>query len=219
MPLVWIDGETTGLDPREDLLLEIAVVVTDAGLNELGSFEAVLHQDRNLAVRMMDPEVLRMHTRSGLIADLAVTTSETSIEAVERRLIDFVHLHDAAGVPAAGSSIAFDRSFLEVVMPELNGLLHYRSVDVSTVKEIGRRFAPEVVASAPVKGRLHRALPDVRESIAELRHYVGAGLMQAKPRPPLIHFRNGDAFGGGGFVPGGGVAGAAASAARVRGLV
>ena len=182
MPLVWIDGEMTGLDPREDLLLEIAVVVTDAELNELGSFEAVLHQDRNLAVRMMDPEVLRMHTRSGLIADLAVTTSETSIEAVERQLIDFVHLHDAAGAPAAGSSIAFDRGFLAVVMPDLNDLLHYRSVDVSTVKELGRRFAPEVLASAPVKERPHRALADVRESIAELRHYVRAGMFRAAPR-------------------------------------
>ncbi len=182
MPLVWIDGEMTGLDPREELLLEIAVVVTDAELNELGSFEAVLHQNRNLAVRMMDPEVLRMHTRSGLIADLAVTTSEASIEAVERQLIDFVHLHDAAGVPAAGSSIAFDRGFLAVVMPELNDLLHYRSADVSTVKEVGRRFAPEVVVSASVKERPHRALADVRESIAKLRHYVRAGLFRAAPK-------------------------------------
>ncbi len=179
MPLVWIDGETTGLDAHEDLLLEIAVVITDSELNELGSFEAVLHQDRNLAARMMDPEVLRMHTRSGLLADLAVTTSETSMELVERRLIEFIHAHDAAGAPAAGSNISFDRGFLAVAMPELNEqTLHYRSLDVSTVKEAARRFAPGVLASAPVKSKEHRALADVRESIAEFRHYVRAGLFR-----------------------------------------
>lgn len=177
-PIAWIDIETTGLDRDQDLILEVAVVITDAELNELGYFSEVVHQDRALAVSMMDKAVLQMHTRSGLLADLAVSSSASSIVEIEQRLLEFVAEHRALGAPVAGSNIGFDRGFLELGMPTLNDqALHYRSIDVSTVKELARRWAPHEYETAPRKRNTHRALPDIRESIAELRHYRDAGLL------------------------------------------
>lgn len=186
-PIAWIDLETTGLDRDQDLVLEVAVVITDAELNEVASFSEVVHQDRALAVSMMDEVVLRMHTRSGLLADLAVTSSESGIVEIEQRLLEFVAEHDALGAPVAGSNIGFDRGFLEIWMPTLNEhTLHYRSIDVSTVKELARRWAPEVYASAPPKSKRHRAFDDIRESIAELRHYRAAGMLTSTINPAAL---------------------------------
>jgi len=178
--MVWIDCEMTGLAPRHDLLLEIAVVVADGDLRELGVFQEVIHQDRARAVGMMDEFVLRMHSSSGLIADMAVTTPESCGPAVERSVIEFLAEHGALNAVAAGNNISFDRAFLDVWMSELNrDALHYRSLDVSTVKEIARHRAPEVLAAAPRKSARHRALDDIRESIAEYRHYCDNGLFTA----------------------------------------
>ncbi|WP_017791895.1 oligoribonuclease [Leucobacter salsicius] len=177
-PIAWIDIETTGLDRDQDLILEVAAVITDAELNEVAHFSEVVHQDRALAVSMMDKAVLQMHTRSGLIADLAVTSSASSIVEIEQRLLEFVAEHRALDAPVAGSNVSFDRGFLELWMPTLNDqALHYRSIDVSTVKELARRWAPHVLETAPPKDMKHRALADIRESIAELRHYRAAGLL------------------------------------------
>lgn len=176
--MVWIDTETTGLHHRRDLLLEIAVIVTGADLNELGVFQEVIHQPRDRVMQLMDRDVLRMHTNSGLIADLARTTAESRTPLVEQRVIEFLAEHGALNAVVAGNNVSgFDRRFLGEVMRDLNDhALHYRCVDVSTVKEIARGRAPEVFASAPAKVGRHRALDDIRESIAEYRHYCDNGL-------------------------------------------
>lgn len=176
--IAWIDAETTGLYARSDWMLEIAVVVTDSALNEVASFSEVLHVDLARTLDRMDEYVANMHAGSGLLGDLALATEESSGPAVQERIIEFLTRHGALGAVAAGSNIPFDRGFLDVWMSDLNrNALHYRSIDVSTVKELARRFAPDVFATAPQKRLEHRALPDIRESITELRHYTNAGLL------------------------------------------
>lgn len=182
--IVWIDTETTGLYPRSDWMLEIAVVITDSALVEIAHFSEVLFQDVARSVARMDPFVVEMHSRSGLLADLACATVESQGSAVQQRVLEFFAEHGALNSVVAGSNIPFDRSFLDVWMSSLNrDALHYRCIDVSTVKELARRFAPEVFAAAPTKSLEHRALADIRESIAELRHYVDAGLFSPTLSP------------------------------------
>lgn len=183
--IVWIDTETTGLYPRSDWMLEIAVIVTDSALNEVASFSEVLHVDLARTLDRMDEYVANMHAGSGLLGELALATEESSGPAVQERIIEFLNRHGAVGAVAAGSNIPFDRGFLDVWMSDLNrNALHYRSIDVSTVKELARRFAPDVFATAPQKRLEHRALADIRESIAELRHYVDAGFISTPPPAP-----------------------------------
>ncbi|HYH31592.1 MAG TPA: oligoribonuclease, partial [Pseudonocardia sp.] len=154
--LVWIDCEMTGLDLRRDALVEIAVLVTDGELNVLGEgIDVVIHADDQALAGM--PEIVReMHARSGLTD--AVRASTVTVAEAERLALDYVreHVPDPRTAPLAGNSIATDRGFLARDMPALDGHLHYRMVDVSSVKELCRRWYPRVFYAKPEKGLAHR---------------------------------------------------------------
>jgi oligoribonuclease len=169
--LVWIDCEMTGLDIRRDALIEIAVLVTDGELTVLGEgVDLVIHADETALAGM--PEIVReMHERSGLTD--AVRASPVTVAEAERLVLDYVrqHVPDPRAAPLAGNSIATDRAFLARDMPELDGYLHYRMVDVSSVKELCRRWYPRIFYAKPEKGLAHRALADIMESIRELEYY------------------------------------------------
>jgi oligoribonuclease len=169
--LVWIDCEMTGLDLRRDALIEIAALVTDGDLCVLGDgVDLVIHADESLLSAM--PDVVRdMHARSGLTEE--VRRSSVTLREAEDRVLAYVreHVPDPRTAPLAGNSIATDRGFLARDMPELDAHLHYRMVDVSSVKELCRRWFPRVFYAKPEKGMAHRALADIRESIRELDYY------------------------------------------------
>jgi oligoribonuclease len=169
--LVWIDCEMTGLDLQRDALIEIACLVTDGELNVLGAgVDVVIHADEPSLAGM--PEVVReMHARSGLTAE--VRSSTVTVPEAERLVLDYVRTHvpEPRTVPLAGNSIATDRAFLARDMPTLDAHLHYRMVDVSSVKELCRRWYPRVFLAKPEKGLAHRALADILESIRELDYY------------------------------------------------
>ncbi|MGH8933110.1 MAG: oligoribonuclease [Egibacteraceae bacterium] len=170
-PLVWVDLEMTGLDPGRHVIVEIAVVVTDAALEEVieGPDLVVAASDADLA--LMGSVVTEMHTASGLLDE--IRRSRVGVGEAEAQVLEFVRRYAPQPhlAPLAGNSIHADRAFLRWYMPELNGWLHYRNVDVSTVKELARRWYPEAYDSAPEKAKGHRALADIQESIAELRYY------------------------------------------------
>ncbi len=169
--LVWIDCEMTGLDLRSDALVEIAVLVTDAELNILGEgVDLVVHADDDALARMQ-PVVRDMHERSGLTEEIRRST--VTLAEAEQRVLEYVreHVPDGRSAPLAGNSIATDRGFIARDMPELDAHLHYRMVDVSSVKELVRRWYPRVYYAQPEKGLAHRALNDIRESIRELAYY------------------------------------------------
>jgi len=169
--LVWIDCEMTGLDLTKDALIEIAALVTDADLNVLGEgLDLVIHADEDKLAGM--PDVVRdMHARSGLTDE--VRRSTTTLQEAEQRVLDYIRTHvpDPRTAPLAGNSIATDRGFIVRDMPALDAHLHYRMVDVSSVKELVRRWYPRVYYAKPEKGLAHRALADIRESISELDYY------------------------------------------------
>jgi oligoribonuclease len=180
--LVWIDCEMTGLDASSDVLLEVACLVTDSDLNIVGEgIDLVLAAPDELLDAMV-PVVHEMHAASGLTE--AVRASTLTVEDAERQVLD--HLRalapDSRRAPLCGNSIATDRSFLARYMPKLDGHLHYRMIDVSSVKELARRWYPRAYYSAPVKRGGHRALADIRESIEELRYYRKA-VFVASPGP------------------------------------
>ncbi len=168
---MWIDCEMTGLDLGRDALIEIAVLVTDGDLRVLGEgVDLVIHADETALAGM--PEVVReMHERSGLTD--AVRASTVTIAEAEQRALDYVreHVPDPRTAPLAGNSIATDRAFLARDMPALDGYLHYRMVDVSSIKELARRWYPRVFYAKPEKGLAHRALADIMESLRELEYY------------------------------------------------
>ena len=169
--LVWVDCEMTGLDLRRDALIEIAVLVTDSELRVLDEgVDIVITAPYELLDGML-PVVREMHAGSGLTE--AVRASTTTVAEAEQTVLDYLHKHvpDARTVPLCGNSIATDRAFLARDMPELDAFLHYRMVDVSSIKELCRRWYPRVYFSQPQKGLAHRALADVKESIRELRYY------------------------------------------------
>jgi oligoribonuclease len=169
--LVWVDCEMTGLDLRRDALIEIAVLVTDSDLRILDEgIDLVIAAPPEL-LEDMQPVVQEMHAASGL-TDL-VRASTTTVADAERQVIEHLrkHVPDARTVPLCGNSIATDRAFLARDMPELDAFLHYRMIDVSSIKELCRRWYPRVYFSQPQKGLAHRALADIRESIRELRYY------------------------------------------------
>jgi oligoribonuclease len=169
--LVWIDCEMTGLDLRNDALIEIAVLVTDGELAVLGDgVDIVIHADDAALAAM--PDVVRdMHARSGLTEE--VRQSVVTVAEAEERVLAYIreHVPEARTAPLAGNSIATDRGFLARDMPELDAHLHYRMVDVSSVKELCRRWFPRVFYAKPEKGMAHRALADIYESIRELDYY------------------------------------------------
>jgi len=180
--LVWIDCEMTGLDLGKDALIEIAALVTDGDLNVLGDgVDVVISCDEEKLAGM--PDVVRdMHARSGLTEEVRRAT--VTLEEAEQRVLDYIRAHvpDARSAPLAGNSIATDRGFLARDMPELDGYLHYRMIDVSSVKELARRWFPRVFYAKPEKGLAHRALADIQESIRELAYYRKA-LFVAPPGP------------------------------------
>ncbi|MGW2251559.1 oligoribonuclease [Kitasatospora sp. NPDC001660] len=168
--LVWIDCEMTGLDLDRDALVEVAALVTDSELNILGEGVDVIIRPPAEALANM-PEVVRaMHTSSGLLDELehGVTLAEA-----EERVLAYVrqHVPEAGKTPLCGNSVATDRGFLARDMPALERHLHYRIVDVSSIKELARRWYPKAYYNSPQKGGNHRALADIRESIDELRYY------------------------------------------------
>jgi oligoribonuclease len=169
--LAWIDLEMTGLDPTRHKIVEIASLVTDDDLTilEEGPDLVVHASPEDLAG--MDDVVRNMHTRSGLVGEIEASTLSVA-EAGEQTLTFLKkHIHQPRTVPLAGNSIGTDRRFLAVMMPEVEDYLHYRSVDVSTIKELCRRWRPEVYKAAPAKKGGHRALQDIRESVSELAYY------------------------------------------------
>ncbi|MGV0607198.1 oligoribonuclease [Mycolicibacterium sp. XJ1904] len=169
--LVWIDCEMTGLDLKTDRLIEIAVLVTDADLNILGDgIDVVIHTDDE-ALASMIPVVTEMHTRSGLIDE--VKTSTVTVPEAEELVLDYIrtHVKQAKTAPLAGNSIATDRGFIARDMPKLDDYLHYRMIDVSSIKELCRRWYPRIYFGQPEKGLAHRALADIHESIRELQYY------------------------------------------------
>ncbi|WP_299557101.1 oligoribonuclease [uncultured Mycolicibacterium sp.] len=169
--LVWIDCEMTGLDLKSDLLIEIAVLVTDPDLNILGDgVDVVIHAD-DAALEAMAPVVKDMHTRSGLIEEVRASTVD--VATAEEMVLDYIrsHVGQAKTAPLAGNSIATDRGFIARDMPKLDDYLHYRMIDVSSIKELCRRWYPKIYFGQPEKGLAHRALADIHESIRELQYY------------------------------------------------
>ncbi|GAA0449732.1 oligoribonuclease [Actinoplanes capillaceus] len=169
--LVWIDCEMTGLDLGKDKLIEVAALVTDPELNVLGEgVDLVIHADE-ASLDAMPPVVRDMHAKSGLTDEVrrsAITMAEAE-EAVLAYIKEFVPNPRTA--PLCGNSIATDRGFLARDMPALDAHLHYRMIDVSSIKELCRRWYPRVYFGQPAKGLSHRALADIRESIRELEYY------------------------------------------------
>src|SRR5262250_2820495 len=168
--LVWIDCEMTGLDLASDALIEIACLVTDGDLVVLdGGLDLIIKPPAE-ALDQMQPVVREMHTASGLLAELP---SGVTLAEAQDQVLSYVrgHVAEPKKAPLCGNSIATDRSFIARDMPLLDAYLHYRMVDVSSIKELARRWYPRVYFASPPKHGGHRALADIRESIQELRYY------------------------------------------------
>ena len=170
-PLVWVDCEMTGLDPARDVLVEIAVVVTDSELNQLEEGLDLLIATDPAKLEGMEEIVREMHTQSGLLEALATAT--TTLQDAEQQVLDYVRrfVPERRKAPLCGNSIATDRTFIARYMPALDDHLHYRMIDVSSIKELARRWYPRVYFNAPAKNGGHRALADIVDSINELRYY------------------------------------------------
>lgn len=177
---MWIDCEMTGLDLSKDALVEIAVLVTDSELNILDEgVDIVIHADDATLDTM--PDIVReMHANSGLTP--LVRASTVSIAEAEAQVLDYVrqHIPDVRSAPLCGNSIATDRGFIARDMPALDAHLHYRMIDVSSIKELCRRWYPRIYYAQPDKGLTHRALADIKESIRELKYYRGTAFV---PQP------------------------------------
>lgn len=168
---MWIDCEMTGLDLASDRLIEIAALVTDAELNILGEgVDVVIHTDDEALDGMVEV-VATMHSRSGLVDEVRASTID--IPTAQDMVLEYIRAHVPAPktAPLAGNSIATDRGFIARDMPELDEFLHYRMIDVSSIKELCRRWYPRIYYGQPEKGLAHRALADITESIRELRYY------------------------------------------------
>ncbi len=172
--LVWMDLEMTGLDHTRDVILEIATLITDDELDVIAEGpDLVIHQPTEILDRM-DDFVRTMHRRSGLLE--SISCSDLSLEDAGAETLAFIkeHVPEARTVPLCGNSIGTDRRFLARWLPEIEEYLHYRSVDVSTIKELARRWYPDLVKAAPDKQGDHRAMGDIIESVEELRYYRSA---------------------------------------------
>jgi len=166
-----MDLEMTGLEPDRHVIVEIATVITDDDLNVIADGpDLVIHANDEQLAEMGD-FVTEMHTKSGLLP--AIVSSTVSVEEAEAATLAFLkeHIAEERTIPLCGNSIGTDRRFLQEYMPALEAFLHYRNVDVSTIKELAKRWNPDVLAAMTEKDTSHRALDDIRESIAELVHY------------------------------------------------
>ncbi|MFJ6749827.1 oligoribonuclease [Streptomyces sp. NPDC091266] len=168
--MVWIDCEMTGLSLANDALIEVAALVTDSELNVLGDGVDVVIRPPAEALTTMPEVVRQMHTASGLLEEL---DDGTTLEAAQAQVLAYIkqHVREPGKAPLCGNSVGTDRGFLLRDMPTLESYLHYRIVDVSSVKELARRWYPRAYFNSPDKSGNHRALADIRESIAELRYY------------------------------------------------
>ena len=192
--LVWMDLEMTGLDHTSDVIVEIATLITDDDLQIVAEGPDLVVSTSEEALDAMDPFVVEMHTRSGLLDQ--IRASEITLEDAGRATLDFIkeHVPEAGTVPLCGNSIGTDRRFLAAYLPEIEEYLHYRSIDVSSVKELVKRWYPEIAAARPHGTGSHRALDDIRESVRELVYYrehvfaVAAGA----PSTGAADARNGD---------------------------
>ncbi|OEV10095.1 oligoribonuclease [Streptomyces sp. Amel2xB2] len=176
--MVWIDCEMTGLSLADDALVEVAALVTDSELNVLGEGVDVVIRPPARSLASMPDVVREMHTASGLLDEL---DDGTTLAEAERQVLEYVRKHapEAGRAPLCGNSVATDRGFLARDMGELEAHLHYRIVDVSSIKELARRWYPRAYFNSPPKNGNHRALADIRESIAELRYYREAVFVPA----------------------------------------
>jgi oligoribonuclease len=185
--LVWLDMEMTGLDPDRERIIEVAAIITDGQLGELATGpDLVIHQSDEL-LAAMDDWNRKHHTASGLVD--RVRASEVTEADAEAQLLAFIQAH----VPSpkdrpvlAGNSIHQDRRFIRRYMPKLDARLHYRMVDVSTIKELARRWYPQALTKQPPKNDTHRALDDIRESIDELRFYRASVFAPAPAPAPAL---------------------------------
>lgn len=169
--LAWMDLEMTGLDPDQHVIVEMATLLTDDDLELIAEGPGlVIHQPPEVMAGM-DDFVRNMHTKSGLLPQIEAST--ISLEEAATQTLDFLksHIDEPRTVPLCGNSIGTDRRFLAVHTPEIEEFLHYRSIDVSTIKELARRWYPGVLNKAPKKAGGHRALDDIRESLTELAYY------------------------------------------------
>jgi oligoribonuclease len=187
--LVWIDCEMTGLDTGVDALIEVAALVTDFELNVIGEGIDIVIKPPASAVEQMSAVVRQMHTESGLLSEL---DSGVDLSTAEHQVLDYVreHVPEPRKAPLAGNSVGTDRLFLARDMPQLENYLHYRIVDVSSIKELARRWYPRVYFASPAKSGNHRALADIQESIEELRYYratvfVEPPALTRRPRAPM----------------------------------
>ena len=168
--IVWIDCEMTGLDFKNDLLVEIACVITDAQLEVVTEGLNIVIQAPVERLENMDPFVVNMHTESGLLPEIP---NGVTLEVAEEMLFDYItsHIPEANKAQLAGSSVHVDRIFLQRDMPRVDSYLHYRIIDVSSIKELVRRWYPRVYFASPTKTGNHRALGDILDSIKELKYY------------------------------------------------
>ena len=210
--IVWIDCEMTGLSLEHDALIEVAALVTDFELNQLGEGVDVIIRPEQAALDQMNDFVREMHTTSGLLVEL---DSGLTMAEAQTRVLDYVRewVPEPGKAPLGGNTVATDRGFLARDMVELESYLHYRMVDVSTIKELARRWYPRAYFNSPKKVGGHRALADITESIAELRYYREA-VFVPPPGPTTDQARGIAAKYEGGGTP---KAGAAGSARAERG--
>ncbi len=166
-----MDLEMTGLDPSRNVIVEIATLVTDDELNVVAEGpDLVVHQPED-QLALMEPIVVEMHTKSGLLD--AIRASTVTLDEAGAQTLEFIKqwVPEARKVPLCGNSIGMDRRFLDAYLPDIENWLHYRSIDVSSVKELVRRWYPQLTNGRPYKAGTHRALDDIRESVSELRFY------------------------------------------------
>tara|TARA_B100001250_G_C19669200_1_gene730684 strand:- start:100 stop:648 length:549 start_codon:yes stop_codon:yes gene_type:complete len=169
--LAWIDLEMTGLDPAENVIVEIATLITNNELEIIAEGPSLVIQATEDDLTKMDPYVVEMHTRSGLLDE--IQNSEVTLEEAGKATLDFLrsYIDKEKTVPLAGNSIGTDRRFLAQWLPDIENFLHYRCVDVSSIKELAKRWFPEILVDAPKKDGGHRAMDDIKASVKELEFY------------------------------------------------
>ena len=169
--LAWIDLEMTGLDPDVHVIVEIATLITDDQLNLIAEGPDLVISATEEQLEKMDPVVVEMHTKSGLLDE--IKASKITLEEAGSQTLSFLmeHISKKGTVPLCGNSIGTDRRFLAKWLPEIEDFLHYRSVDVTSIKELGKRWFPKVTGAAPEKNGGHRAMDDIKASLFELQYY------------------------------------------------